>query len=208
MVRDAGSGTVLTDAERERSLRETLAARPDDGSPVWLFGYGSLIWNPIIHYVESRVATVEGWQRAFCLSTPAGRGSPENPGLVLALDRGGSCTGVAFRIAEDVLTDELSIVWRREMLTGAYVPHWVALHDSTGRVFGSGIAFTINRSGPQYAALPEDVTIQRLATAEGQLGTAAEYLFQTQDGLQRLGIRDPLIDHLAQAVSEVQKTKQ
>uniref|UniRef100_UPI003C70AF75 gamma-glutamylcyclotransferase n=1 Tax=Roseomonas chloroacetimidivorans TaxID=1766656 RepID=UPI003C70AF75 len=89
---------------------------------------------------------------------------------------------------------------------GAYVPHWVALHDSTGQVFGNGIAFTINRSGPQYAALPEDVVIQRLATAKGQLGTAAEYLFQTQAGLQQLGIQDPLIDHLTRAVTEEQRT--
>jgi cation transport protein ChaC len=207
MVRDAGSA-VLTDAERQRSLQETLAARPDRCSPVWLFGYGSLIWNPTIHYVESRIATVRDWQRTFCLSTPAGRGTPDNPGLVLALDRGGSCTGVAFRIAEEVLFEELSIVWRREMLTGAYVPHWVALHDSTGQVFGTGLAFTINRSGPQYAALPEDVVIQRLATAKGQLGTAAEYLFQTQAGLQQLGIQDPLIEHVARAVSEVQKSQQ
>jgi len=92
-----------------------------------LFGYDSLIWNPTVHYVESRIASIEGWKRAFCLSTPAGRGTLEHPGLVLALDAGGSCTGVAFRIAEEVLMEELSIVWRREMLTGAYIPHWVPL---------------------------------------------------------------------------------
>ncbi|MFC0406693.1 gamma-glutamylcyclotransferase [Roseomonas elaeocarpi] len=204
MVHDAGI-VVLTDAEREKSLQDTLAARPKGGEPVWLFGYGSLIWNPTFHYVESRTATVKGWQRAFCLSVPVGRGTPDNPGLVLALDSGGQCAGVAFRIAEEVLLEELSIVWRREMLTGAYIPHWVELIDGEGQVFGNAIAFTINRDGPQYTTLAEDVIIQRLATAEGQLGSAAEYLFQTQAGLQRLGIHDPLVDHLSLAVEEVQR---
>ena len=205
MVRAAAGGrALLTDEERERSLRETLAARPREGG-VWLFGYGSLIWNPTIHYVESRVACVQGWQRAFCLSTPAGRGTPENPGLVLALNQGGTCKGVAFRIAEDVLEEELSIVWRREMLTGAYIPHWVPLHDEAGAVFGQGIAFTINPDGPQYADLPEDEVVRRLATARGQIGSASDYLFQTRDGLRLLGIQDPLIDHLSRAVVAAQR---
>lgn len=207
MVRAAFGSRVLSDEEREASLHRTLAERPDRGNGAWLFAYGSLIWNPTIHYAESRVATVEEWQRAFCLSTPVGRGTPEHPGLVLALDRGGRCTGVAFRIEEAVLVEELSIIWRREMLTGAYIPHWVPLHDASGAVFGQGIAFAINRAGPQYADLPEDEVLRRLATARGQLGSAAEYLFQTRDGLQGLGIRDPLIDHLAQAVTALQRAE-
>ncbi|MBP0445453.1 gamma-glutamylcyclotransferase [Roseomonas sp. SSH11] len=204
MVRESGSRTLLTDEQREASLRDTLAARPADADAVWLFGYGSLIWNPTIHYAESRVASVEGWKRAFCLSTPAGRGTPDNPGLVLALDKGGRCTGVAFRIAEEVLEDELSIVWRREMLTGAYIPHWVPLRGEDGVAFGHGIAFTINPRGPQYCDLPEDEIIRRLATARGQLGSSSEYLFQTRDGLRSLGIQDPLVDHLSQAVLKAQ----
>jgi cation transport protein ChaC len=204
MVRSAFGSRLLTDAEREASLRNTLAARPDHGSGIWLFGYGSLIWNPTVHYVESRTASIEGWHRAFCLSTPAGRGTPEYPGLVLALDAGGSCTGAAFRIAEEVLVEELSLVWRREMLTGAYIPHWVPLRDRTGVIFGHGIAFTINRAGPQYADLPEAEVVRRLATAKGALGSASEYLFQTRDGLQTLGVHDPLIDHLAREVSAAQ----
>jgi len=202
MVRAAFGSRLLTDAERESSLRDTLAGRPDHGFGIWLFGYGSLIWNPTVHYVESRIASIEGWQRAFCLSTPAGRGTPEHPGLVLALDAGGSCTGVAFRIAEEVLVEELSIVWRREMLTGAYIPHWVPLRGRAGDIFGCGIAFTINRAGPQYADLPEAEVVRRLATAKGALGSASEYLFQTRDGLQILGIADPLIDDLALKVVE------
>jgi cation transport protein ChaC len=202
MVGDAFGPQLLTAAQREASLADTLQARPD--GPVWLFGYGSLIWNPTIHYVESRVARVEGWQRAFCLSTPIGRGTPEYPGLVLALDEGGACEGVAFRLDEAVLTEELSLIWRREMLTGAYIPRWLALLDAGGQTYGHGIAFTVNRAGPQYADLPEDVVVQRLASARGQLGSSAEYLFETHAGLRRLGIQDPFLDHLALRVAAAQ----
>ncbi len=119
-----------SDERLDESLDRTLAARPAEADgDVWLFGYGSLIWNPTVHSVEMRTARIEGWYRAFCLSTKAGRGSPENPGLVLALDAGGACTGVAFRLAEDILEVELALLWRREMLSGAYVPRWVEVLD-------------------------------------------------------------------------------
>ncbi|MFT8243095.1 gamma-glutamylcyclotransferase [Roseomonas sp. BN140053] len=205
MVRALPGATLLTDEERERSLRDTLAARPERGRGAWLFGYGSLIWNPTVHVAERRIARVEGWRRSFCLSTPAGRGSPENPGLVLALEPGGECTGVALRVAEEILEEELSVLWRREMLTGAYTPHWVPLLDRDGHAFGSGIAFTINPAGPQCCSgLSEADTVRRLATARGQLGSSAEYLFNTREGLRHLGIRDPLLDRLAEQVAAAQ----
>lgn len=204
MVRGIDGARLLSDAARDQSLAETLAARPPGAKQAWLFAYGSLIWNPLIRYEESRRAAIRGWQRAFCLQTPAGRGTPENPGLVLALDQGGACEGIAFRIAEDVLEEELAIVWRREMLTGAYIPHWLPLHDEAGQVFGHGISFSINREGPQYVDLPEEQVVQRLATARGALGSSAEYLFQTRDGLRTLGIQDPLIESLSGAVTALQ----
>src|ERR1700754_1987402 len=95
--RDAPAIRILSDADRQDSLSRTLAAKPRDD--VWLFGYGSLIWNPTVHFAERRVARVSGWHRAFCLATPAGRGSVDNPGLVLGLDESGHCDGVAFRIS-------------------------------------------------------------------------------------------------------------
>jgi len=100
--------TLLTDAERNASLAALLSTRPDPvGHGAWVFAYGSLIWNPAMHFVERRFARLHGWHRSFCLSTAAGRGSPELPGLVLGLDRGGACAGAAFRIAEDALETEL-----------------------------------------------------------------------------------------------------
>ena len=204
VARDAPGLRLLTDAERAASLRATLAARPP--GDVWLFGYGSLIWNPTVHSVERRTARVDGWHRAFCLSIRAGRGTAENPGLMLGLDAGGDCTGVAFRIAEEVLEAELALLWRREMVAGSYVPRWVDALDGHGRRFGSAIAFTIDSAGEQYAGrLAREVIVQRLATASGALGSAAEYLFRTRDGLRAHGIPDPDLERLAAAVEAAQR---
>ena len=203
MVARSGSGMrLLTEAERAQSLHQTLAARPP-GEAVWLFGYGSLIWNPAIDFVERRTATIQGWHRAFCLATRAGRGSPENPGLVLGLDQGGECSGVAFRLADETVETELALLWRREMLAGSYVPRWLDVADEAGQRFGSAIAFTVNPETEQYAgALAQQAVIDRLATASGELGSSAEYLFRTCAGLHAAGIPDPELDQLAETVAE------
>jgi cation transport protein ChaC len=196
---------VLSDAERLASLEAMLASRPEHGDGLWVFAYGSLIWNPLLHYTARRMARVLGWRRSFCLSTKAGRGTPENPGLMLglALDPPGGpgCTGVVFRIAEEALAVELDILWRREMVASGYIPRWVALEDETGAPMGAAIAFTINPAGPSYCGdLPEGEVVERLATASGGLGTAAEYLFRTHQGLAEMGIIDPFVEGLAQKV--------
>ncbi|MFG1421398.1 gamma-glutamylcyclotransferase [Roseixanthobacter liquoris] len=202
-ARDAPTLRILSPSERATSLRETLAERPE--GDVWLFGYGSLIWNPSIQFAERRTARVEGWHRAFCLSALVGRGSMDNPGLVLGLDEGGSCAGVAFRIAEKMLEAELSLVWKREMLAAAYVPRWVDVRDDAGARFGNAIAFTIDKAGRHYAGgLPENEAIQRIATASGALGSSADYLFQTCEGLRAHGIPDTELEELAARVAAVQ----
>ena len=194
---------LLTDAERDASLRGTLAAHPEPGGPVWLFGYGSLIWNPTVRVAEERRAHVEGWHRAFCLNARAGRGSAACPGLLLGLLPGGACSGMALRVAADGLFDELALLWRREMLAGSYVPAWVAVRGDDGARFGHAISFTIDVASPQFAGwLGEDEVVRRLATARGELGSCAEYLFRTRDGLRALGLRDPAIEHLAARVRQ------
>ncbi len=198
---------LLSEAERAQSLGETLAARPP-GEPVWLFGYGSLIWNPSILFEERRPACVRGWHRAFCLSTTAGRGTAERPGLVLGLDVGEACSGVAFRLAEDGLESELRLLWRREMLAGSYVPRWLDLLDPAGTRFGAGLAFTINVAADQYAgALAKEEVIGRLATAGGELGSCADYLARTCAGLHAAGIPDAELDQLLGAVRAAQATR-
>jgi len=192
---------LLTDAERAASLAATLARRPDTGQGVWLFAYGSLIWNPAIHYDERRLARVHGWHRSFCLLTHAGRGTLDNPGLMLGLDRGGACTGAAFRVPELLVEEELALLWRREMLSGSYEPRWVGVRGADGAAFGHAIAFTIHRVGENYAGgLAREDVVRRLASACGALGSSADYLFRTRDGLRSLGICDKGIEDLARRV--------
>lgn len=207
ITRAAPDLQLLTEAERAESLRQILADRPS-GEPVWLFAYGSLIWNPTIRSVERRTAGITGWHRAFCLSTPVGRGTMDNPGLVLGLDTGGCCTGVAFRLAEETVESELKLLWRREMLAGAYVPRWLDVMDHSGARFGAAIAFTIDPMTERYAGdLPHEAIVERLATAVGELGSAADYLFRTRDGLRRQGIPDPELERLAASVEAAQALK-
>ncbi len=195
---------VKSDAERAASLAATLAAKPDAAGGVWVFAYGSLIWNPLIRFTQRAVAHVPGWHRAFCLSTKAGRGTPEHPGLMLGLRPGAACAGVAFHIAEDEVATELDLLWRREMVADGYIPVWVRLLDEAGREFGHAIAFGINPEGPTYAGdLADEVVAHRLALARGSLGTGAEYLFRTRDGLRSLGIHDPFVERIATLVADL-----
>lgn len=206
MARSNPEIRVLSDAERNASLAAMLDARPERGQGVWVFAYGSLIWNPMVHYVERRPLTAPDWHRAFCLSTPGGRGTPENPGLMLGLRPGVGCGGVAFRIAEDLVEAELDLLWRREMVADGYIPRWVALRDGEGREVGAGVAFTINPDGPFYAGdLAEAEVARRLATARGRLGTAAEYLYRTRDGLREVGIACSYVDRIAALVDAAMK---
>ena len=189
---------VLSDEERNASLHALLDARPErDGRGVWVFAYGSLIWNPMVHFVQREVAHTPGWHRNFCLQTKGGRGTPENPGLMLGLREGGGCTGVAFRIEEELIAPELDLLWRREMVARGYIPRWVRLHDRGGALVGHGIAFTIDPEGPSYCDLAEEVVVRRLATARGRMGTAAEYLYRTRDGLRELEIHCPFVERIA-----------
>lgn len=178
---------VLSEAELQASICETLrSSQPND---IWLFAYGSLVWNPIFKFVECRVGTVYGLHRRFCLWTHLGRGSPDNPGLVLGLDRGGSCRGIAYRIAAVDVQSELLLLWRREMVVGSYVPSWVRVFDGMQELVA--IAFVVNRHHQSYAGnIPHEDTVNSIATASGELGSSADYLINTVNGLMSVGIKD------------------
>jgi cation transport protein ChaC len=195
---------LRTDEENRASIAAMLAARPDGGGDVWLFAYGSLIWNPTVHFLERRVATVRGWHRRFCLWTHMGRGTEACPGLTLALERGGMCRGVAFRIAAAEAEAELEVVWRREMVTGAYRARWVRMITAEGT--GWAIAFVINRGHERYAGLlPESRVAETIAAARGPLGACATYLFNTVAHLEALGVHDRRLARLRQDVLRLQQ---
>ena len=189
---------VLTEAEQNASVAGLLGQHPA-GADAWLFGYGSLVWNPIVQYLERRVARLHGFHRSFCLWSHVNRGSLQKPGLVLGLDSGGSCRGVAFRIAGRRAVDELRLLWRREMVLGAYTPRWARI-DSGDETFRA-IAFFVNRAHPSYAGkLPPETVIRTLVSTRGQLGTPAEYLLETVRGLVEHGVRDPYLLELRKRV--------
>lgn len=185
--------------EQMLALLEKTWSEHDEKEDLYLFGYGSLIWNPAFHYAAQSSATLHGWHRRFCLKTYAGRGTPEAPGLLLALDHGGACKGVAFRIAAAQAREELGLVWRREMYGGSYNARWVRLRTPEGE--RRAITFVCNRKHPRY--LPEicDVETARLiATASGDLGSCREYLENTVQHLAALGMRDSGLERIARAL--------
>ena len=185
--------------EARRAQIESMLGRAPDARRVWVFAFGSLIWNPAFRHAERRVARVHGWHRSFCLWVRAGRGSPELPGLMLSLERGGSCCGVAYRIAPDEVRSELDVLWRREMFTGAYRPVWTLARTPGGPE--PAIAFAVNRDHDRYApGLDEATVARRLAQACGPLGRGCDYLFETAAHLRGLGLRDARLESLERRV--------
>ncbi|MBL9095975.1 MAG: gamma-glutamylcyclotransferase, partial [Alphaproteobacteria bacterium] len=179
---------------REKSRAETMAHHVP-GQDLWVFGYGSLMWNPAIHVDESLPAQVEGFQRSCCMRLRFGRGMPDNPGLMLCLVPGGACAGIAHRIAPEHVESESKILWMREMLSGAYVPTWIDIDLGARRV--RGVTFVMNTAHPRYLpGLSHDEKAARIAKAEGHLGTNRDYLYRTVAALDGAGIKDHYLDDL------------
>jgi cation transport protein ChaC len=178
------------DADYEHEVTRILETRPP--GPIWLFGISSLIWKPETAFEEKRTAVVRGWHRRFCLGWDYRyRGNREEPGLMMALDRGGQCKGVAFRLPEQGLKAELDRLMRREMsmVPSAFPWRWVdaATDEAPLRV----LTFAMNRKSGRYVGdLDEDRLVAMLASARGFRGSMAEYLFSTVSMLESLGIHD------------------
>ena len=194
---------ALSEAQRDASRNALLGSRRRNQS-VWIFGYGSLMWNPAIHEAERRFARVYGFHRSFCLWTPLGRGSPDNPGMVLGLEPGGSCNGVALRLAPDKVESETQILWRREMFAGVYKPRWVRARTAKGVI--SAIAFTMDVHHLRYTrGVTLAQRVHALATAAGRLGSSYEYLASTVAHLDELGVRDGAMHHLLRLVESYRR---
>ena len=193
------------------SERELLASRRSfikdshSGKDIWIFGYGSLIWNPSFDFDMRIPAHLFGYHRRFCLRTTITRGSSENPGLVLGLDRGGSTKGILFRIPATIATKECDVIWKREMLNGAYEPTWVRVKMRNGRDL-KALTFVIKRSHPSFAApMSDGESVKIIANASGILGPNSEYLFNTEEALNREGIFDFKLKKLCALVKTYQK---
>jgi glutathione-specific gamma-glutamylcyclotransferase len=189
-----GDAKFLSEEEREASRTKVMSEHVP-GTDLWVFGYGSLMWNPAIHVDESLPGVVEGFHRSFCMRLMFGRAMPDNPGLMLCLVPGGSCHGIAHRVAPDHVEAESKILWMREMLSGAYIPTWVDVDLGARHI--RAVTFVINTDHPRY--LPDidlDEKAKRIAKAEGYLGTNRDYLFRTVAALESAGAKDAYIDDI------------
>jgi cation transport protein ChaC len=184
---------LLAEEELDDSRVQTLDKAPP-GEDVWVFAYRSLIWNPIFPVMASLPATIHGYHRSLCMNSILGRGSIDNPGAMLGLDVGGACKGIVMKVGGDV-TNELKLLWRREMMSGAYHPRWLNA-KAGGRVIRA-LSFVANRSSTHYAGqLTKEEITKRLATASGIWGSNVDYVQRTQESLKACGIDDPTLNRV------------
>ena len=179
--------------------RQDLPPTPDKA--IWLFAYGSIMWNPGFAYAECAPALLHGWHRAFCIYSYRYRGTPEKPGLVLGLDRGGSCRGVAFRLPEAEASAILVQCDERELVTGVYLRRLVTIRIGDRRL--SCWTYVTDRAHKQYAGKLSEAEKTRLI-AQGVSPSGAsnvEYLKNTLSHLAELGIHDPYLRRLWQRVA-------
>ena len=191
----------LTEADYEAVVAELLAKHTPD--VLWVFAYGSLIWKPEFTAVEHRRATARGWHRSFCMTLTRWRGTPEQPGLMMNLDRGGCCQGVAYRLPDEDHAGQIGRLVRREMSVkqGTNVPRWITVETDAGKL--RAFAITASPKGISYAGkLPLEEVARTLARAAGHWGSGADYLFQTVTKLEEFGIRDSNLWRLQQLVAD------
>jgi len=193
---------AASDEDFRGFTRDIIAGAPDPNQ-VWVFGYGSLIWKPACEFVEIRTGTVRGWHRAFCLGwNTRFRGSEKNPGLMLALDRGGACKGALYRLPPGKEAENVELLCRREMgyKPSPFPPRWVNAMTESGPV--RAFTFCIDRNSGRYVSgLSEDQVAEVLSKAVGGRGSMVEYLFNTVDHLERMGIHDPHLWRLQEMVA-------
>ena len=178
----------------ERSLAEWGAH--DD---LWIFAYGSLIWNPDFPFAERRPARVHGWHRALKMWSRINRGTPERPGLVFGLLSGGCCRGMVYRVARDEGAQTLTRLWSREMATAVYDPRWLLADTPQGPV--RSLAFTLSRRSPSHTGELTEAEYRAIfAEAQGIYGTTHEYAHRTFEELQRHDIRDRNLEKLLKLI--------
>ena len=174
---------------RRAHLEETIARAPDPDA-IWVFGYGSLIWDPRFVPLETRDATLEAHRRSFCFWTTMGRGTPEQPGLGLAIvPGGGPVQGLAYRLDPASIDDVLEALWLREMRAGVYHAEWKRMETPDGDVHA--IVYVANDDHPNYVgdiALEDQARI--MAKAKGENGRSYEYLGNLVKEFRRLDITD------------------
>jgi cation transport protein ChaC len=193
-----GLPPLVADLPPHRQPQHVLAAhraRFGGDAPVWVFGYGSLIWRPEFEAVERWPARVGGWHRCLRMRSRINRGTPERPGLVFALMSGGACRGVVYRLPPRDLEGQFERLWAREMPIPVYDPRW--LHAQTPQGPVHALAFTLSRRSPSWTGpIADEQMVEILRHSRGRYGTTLDYLLQTAQALRAHGVRDREIERL------------
>jgi cation transport protein ChaC len=181
-----------------------MSAVTQTGEPnqdLWVFGYGSLMWRPGFNFAERQLARLRGYHRALCIYSHVHRGTPQRPGLVLGLDRGGSCRGVAFRIEAGNAQATIAYLRAREQVTAVYVERRVRVRLDDEREV-EALTYVVDRRHVQYAGkLPLDTIIRYVRDGVGQSGDNPAYVLNTHRHLAELSLRDPVLAHLVSALA-------
>ncbi|WAP68052.1 gamma-glutamylcyclotransferase [Jiella pelagia] len=156
----------------------------------WVFGYGSLIWRPGFDYVESAKARLAGYHRALCVHSHVHRGTPERPGLVFGLDRGGSCVGIAFRVEGSKRDETIAYLRARELVTNVYREAALPVRATDGRRIDA-ITYVVDRGHPQYAGKIDAASAAAIvARSHGQSGPNVDYVRSAFERIAAMGLRD------------------
>jgi cation transport protein ChaC len=191
-----------TDADYDAAVDGIVSTRPP--GDIWLFAYGSLIWKPEVEHLAERMGRARGWHRSFCFRVTRFRGTREQPGLMMALDRGGECRGILYRLPDDDLPAVLGRLFRREFTSkpANSMPRWITV-EPEGAAPIKALAFVMNRRSPVYTGrLSPPEVAEILASACGHWGSGAEYLHNTVRHLAGRGIRDRNLWRLQALVAE------
>lgn len=176
-----------------------MTTSPADAD-LWVFGYGSLIWRPGFAFTESVQARLHGYHRSLCVFSHVHRGTPERPGLVLGLDRGGMCRGLAFRVAPDKADETIAYLRAREQATSVYVEKRLPVRLEDGRQV-TALVYVADRKHLQYAGRQSaERRFELVRDGRGSSGENPDYVLQTHDYLSRMGVFDPVLAALAEAL--------
>ncbi|MGN7294838.1 gamma-glutamylcyclotransferase [Rhizobium sp. SAFR-030] len=169
-----------------------------DMDEFWVFGYGSLMWNPGFAFDQRMQARAFGYRRSLCVRSFVHRGTPERPGLVLGLDRGGSCRGVAFRVRPEDRDDVLGYLRERELVTHVYRERHLPVALSDGRQV-SALGYVVDRAHAQYAGALDSEDAARIVHASaGKSGPNDAYVLNTLEHLDQMGLRDAWLESVAE----------
>jgi len=182
------------------AMSEAAQDRPCEAPDFWVFAYGSLIWNPGFPYKSRQAARLAGYRRGYCIRSMIYRGTPQAPGLVLGLEKGGECEGVGYCVAGELMAATMDYLRERELITSVYDEALVSIETREGARHDA-YTYVANPAHAQYVEMQDfDAAVAIIAAAAGVAGPNYEYAINTWANLAGLGIRDALVERVADAL--------